>query len=352
MFRTAAILSALLCASTFAHDHSCPAERPYPRGDTCDTCAWRDVLAQYQTGALSDTRESEVYGHRIRVSVACDTGRSVDVDDVFDKISETERFFDQIFGAVIESEDGIHADTRPKVLEIITGICDYDESEGLDDCVMYEICRTGGIGSNCDVSQGSAFHNAGGTATHTAFVPYLPEDTWWWSPGNRYGNLQHEFAHLLDYTYIRKNGENGNDLDWWIEGMPQFIQWKILNERISWGRGHDGVRLLETFTHRWNTSNYYDGMRVISYLHDNAPHMLETVAMDIGNGIYRHQDLHVSWHHLIGHIALRHQWYFNQYVRSVNSAYDRLPDDERQAMLPGLIESHDHRWDAEHETHD
>lgn len=317
--------------SVDGNDHSCPDARPHPRGtDACDSCPWEETLEQYQAGELSTVRPSEIFDHSIRVSVVCDVGRPIDVDDVFEKITATERTFQRMFDRSIEPQDGDEV-----MLEVITGICDY--GNGVDDCVMYTVCREGGIGGGCAVSSGQAHANAGGVATHATFVPWLPEGTWWWAEGNRYANLQHEFAHLLDYTYLRKDAYRGTDLNWWVEGVPQFIQWTILKDRLSWDRGNDDARLLETFTHRWNTSDYYDGMRAIAYLEANAPYLLEAIATEVRGGIYRHQDRHVAWHNLMGHIAVRHQWFFDQYVESISTSLASRPSRE-SADVVGVVE--------------
>ncbi len=325
--------------SIYADNHSCPDERPHPRGvDACDSCPWEDVLADYKAGELSTIRESEVFDHDIRVSVVCDVNRTVDVDDVYEKIAVAEQKFDEIFGSVLSRDDGLGRANRPKILEIVTGICDY--GGGIDDCVLYTVCRdvTGG---SCSVSNGIAYFNSGGVASHIAFVPYLPEGKFWWVDGNRYGNLQHEFAHLLDFTYFRIDGQSGKDLDWWIEGMPQLIQWEILNDQLSWGRGNDRARLLDIFTHRWNTNNYYDGMRVLAYFKERAPWLVQAVASEIRSGIYTHSDLHLSWHTLMGHIAARHQYDYEGYTSP--SRRERTMDDILPSPTHGRIEDTDNR---------
>ncbi|MCY4095565.1 MAG: hypothetical protein OXG05_10635 [Gammaproteobacteria bacterium] len=309
--KIAVILLLLVSPYALADDDYCP-DGTYRRGDTCDSCPWAETLARYRNGELSTTRKSQVFEHSIRVSVACDTNRPVDVDDVFEKLAVTERTFDEFLGFAIRRNDG-----EEFILEIITGICDYEEggessAELTDDCNMYEICKYLG-GGNCGLTTGRAFAYLANEFTHTAFVPFSREGVYWWVEGNRYGNLQHEFAHLLDYTYFRDT-ESGTDLDWWVEGMPQFIQWKILNDRASWDRGNDEAHLLEIFTHRWNTNNYYDGMRVFAYLNTFAPHWLEWLATDVRNGIYRDADTHLDWHRKLGNIAWLHEFGYRDYV--------------------------------------
>lgn len=324
-------LSAMLLVETVSADNgSCPEARPYPRGTSaCDSCPWEETLADYEAGELSTIRESDVFEHSIRVSVVCDVDRPVNIDDVYEKISETEQMFYEFLEPVIHIEDG-----NEVMLEVITGICDY--GGGIDDCVMYTVCREGGIGSGCDVSSGQAFANSGGVATHTTFVPFLPEGTFWWIEGNRYGNLQHEFTHLLDYTYLRVDAQRGTDLDWWVEGLPQFIQWKILNDRLSWDRGNDNARLLEIFTHRWNTNDYYDGMRVFAFLHSNTPYWLQILASDVRDGIYRSAESHLAWYTLLGYISSRHEDSYRQFVEFQTESLSR-PARTRDDIV-GVIE--------------
>lgn len=332
-------LICLLALTTFADEHSCPDERPYPRGgDACDSCPWEETLAQYQAGELSETRESEVFGHQIRVSIVCDVNRPVDIEDVYTKIGEVERNFDELFGPAIIRKDSIDEDGNPKVLEVVTGICDYED--GVDDCVMYAVCESGPR-LGCGVSSGQAFANASDTSTHITFVPYFREGRYWWVRGNRYGNLQHEYAHLLDYTFFRQHSERGNDLNWWREGFPQFAQNQILDDDLSWQRGNDGVHLLEIFTHRYNTSDYYDGMRVMWYLAENAPWQLQNIASEIRSGIYDTPDSHLSWHFLMGFIAARHQDQFDRYLEVRQQRTNASFPIGGRANWPGLVDAED-----------
>lgn len=313
-----------ICALAYvavASDHECPADRPYPRGsDACDSCPWEETLALYKSGELSETRKSQVFDHHIRVSVVCDVDRPVDVDDVFSKVEETERTVERLFPGSIERLDGLNQEGEPKILEVVTGICDYGGS--VDDCVMYTVCASGPR-RGCDVSSGQAFANADDNSTHITFVPWLAENDWWWTPGNRYGNLQHEFTHLLDYTYFRVHGERGHDLSWWVEGFPQFIQNQILNDSLSWRRGNDSAYLLGIFTHRDNTSDYYDGMRVVWYLSERAPWLMHGIAAGIREGIYRGPRSHLAWHDLMGYIAARHQDDYEQYITTTGARSSR-----------------------------
>ena len=186
-------------------DH-CPADRPYHRGgNACDSCDWKEVIEQYKTGELSTTRSSRLFDHEIRVSVLCDVNRPVDVDDVFTKLDETEMELLELFGRLLDRSQGVvTADdgetVTPKVLEVVVGICDY--GDGVDDCVMWTLCAYE-WGWNCGVASGQAWPNTPNDATHTAFVPQLPDGVYWWNDENIYKNLQHEFTHLLDFTYLR-----------------------------------------------------------------------------------------------------------------------------------------------------
>ena len=304
----------VVALQTLADNHSCPDDKPFPRGsDACDRCDWKDVLEKYEAGDLSVTRESEVFDHSIRVSVVCDKDRPVDVDDVFKKLTETEMKIASYFESAIDKDDG-----NEKVLEIITGVCDYEPGV-VDDCTMHMICKEAGIGSGCNTAYGIAYAYSDNDATHTAFSPILPENLWVWVPGNRYHNLQHEFSHLLDFTYFRVDVRRGNDLNWWIEGMPQFIQWQILNDRTSWQRGNNDAHMLEIFSDRWNVSNYYDGMRIFAFLDIEAPWLLDEVARNVRNGIYANPDSHLAWHNLHGYIASRHQREYERFIEISNA---------------------------------
>lgn len=276
----------------------CPEDRPYPRGSgACDSCPWEQTVEDYKAGELSEIRDSQVFGHQIRVSIVCDTNRPIDVDDVFAKINDTERMFSNHFDVSPEDGEGV-------MLEVVTGICDQEES--VDDCNMYEVCRSGGAWRGCDLASGLSYANTGGLADHITFVPFLPEGVYWWAEGNRYANLQHEYSHLLDFTYIRRDILRGTDTNWWVEGMPQFIQWRILNDSLSWHRGNDEARILEIFTHRHNTSDYFDGLRLVAYLSFYAPYLLDEVVKDLSNGVYQDSEAHLKYFFLLGHIASSH----------------------------------------------
>ena len=302
----------LLCTSVFADNHDVCPEGTYPRGNTCDSCPWEDTFEKYKNGELSITRNSEVFEHAIRVSVACDANRPIDVDDVFEKIEQTERVFRDVFGSAIQ-----HGDGEGFVLEIITGICDYEEGGHLstdvtDDCNMYELCNQLG-GNGCSVTSGQAFARLQGEHSHTAFVPYFKEGKYWWVEGNRYANLQHEFTHLLDFTYLRGD-DRGTEVNWWIEGLPQFIQWKILNDELSWNRGNDEAHVLEIFMDRWNVSNYYDGMRIIALLERYSPSLLGEIAKEIRDGVYSTNDSHLAWVYLLAYTSLRYEDAYRDFV--------------------------------------
>lgn len=316
--------------SVLGDTRPCPDERPYPRGTTaCDSCPWKETLASYQAGELSTLRDSEVFNHTIRVSVVCDVDRRVDVNDVFEKVTETELMFKDVFGDSITEDNGDDV-----MLEVLTGICDYYDE--IDDCNLYPVCREGGVGYGCDPHSGQSFADSGGVATHAAIVPWLPEGTYWWVRGNRYGNLQHEFTHLLDYTYMRTDNQRGTDLDWWVEGMPQFIQWKILKDQLSWDRGNDDARLKDIFTHRSNTRDYYDGMRVFAYLHRHAPYWLEVLAGDVQQGIYRNADSKLAWRGLLGNLSSRHEQQYRDFVRFGNRFRRMEPQTDQDVI--GIVE--------------
>ena len=308
-----------LAHSTLADHQSCPDDRPYARGhNACDSCPWEETLKKYKAGELSTTRSSTVFRHNIRVSVVCDRNRPIDVDDVFEKIAEVEQFVFDLFDEIINIEDGIN-----NTLEVIAGICDYNgglSGGGIDDCNMYEVCRLAGVGGGCNsLPTGKAFFNRGNNATHTAFIPWLPENEWWWSRENRYGNLQHEFTHLLDYTYFRRDNKRGADSNWWVEGLAQFVQWRTLeNDMVSWRRGNDRATMLDVFMHRGNSSDYYDGMRMFSFMAQVAPWMLKAIADNMRSGIYRSADSHLSWQKLLGYMASRYQDVHSQYVKEVS----------------------------------
>lgn len=302
-------VAALLVAQVAHSDsHACSAERPYPRGvSACDRCPWEETLAAYQSGSLSTVRKSKIFNHVLRVSVVCDVGRPVDIEDLYEKIHATERVFESVLGKTIRKEDGIGV-----VLEVISGVCDVDDE--MDDCVAYTVCREGGVGYGCDVSSGQSFMHSGGVATHAAIVPYLPKDTWWWIPSNRYANLQHEFSHILDYTYFKNYREREKDTNWWVEGLPQYMQSKVLKDQLSWDRGNDEAGLQEIFDHSSNTSDYYDGMRVFAFLDTYHPHLLDVLARQVQAGVYRDSSSHQVWQSLLQEIAKRHDSHYREVV--------------------------------------
>ena len=254
--------------------------------NACDSCDWREVLRQYNAGELSTTRSSRLLDHEIRVSVLCDANRPVDVDDVFQKIVETETEFVELFGILQDPRQGAvpNDEVDTTILEVVVGICDY--GGGIDDCVMYTLCAEDWGWGGCGVSTGKALSNTPREAMHTAFVPQLPEGEYWWNDSNIYKNLQHEYTHLLDYTYIRVNTDRGVNTDWWVEGLPQFIQWRILKDDLSWHRGNNNATMLDVFMHRANTRDYYDGMRMFAYLSENSTWLLEGIRTLMQSGVY------------------------------------------------------------------
>ena len=323
-------------------DH-CPDETPFHRGDVCASCDWQEVVRQYQADELSTTRPSRLFDHEIRVSVFCDANRPVDIEDVFEKLAATEAEFDATFGRAIDPIDGINpgegidAEASPHVLEVVVGICDYDYGAGVDDCTMYMLC-TEEWGWRCSPGSGQAFRNTPNDATHTAFVPYFPEGSFWWTEGNRYGNLQHEFTHLLDYTYLRVDNGRGPDTRWWVEGLAQYIQWRQLNDRLSWNRGNDEATLLGVLTNHQETNEYYDGMRVFAYLTENAPWLLERAANAVRTGVYVSPDQHLDWHNLLGYAAWWHQRQWADWIERRTG--DVAPSATVTSELPGPLENH------------
>lgn len=299
-------LAIAIALTSFAFADHCPADRPFHRGQTaCDSCDWRTEVGAYVAGELSTTRESSLFHHQIKVSVVCDANRPVDVNDVFEKLERTETVFAEQFKNVIDYRDGIDDDRIPLILEIVVGICDYYDD--IDDCVMYTICEQEWGWSGCGMSTGKAFRNTPNDSTRTAFVPFNEEGKYWWVEGNRYANLQHEFTHLLDYTYLDVDWRSGPDTAWWTEGLAQFVQWRILNDRASWTRGNDAANLLDVLSGRPNANQYYDGMRVFAYLSEYSPWFLDELAEVMREGTYKTPDIHLKWHNLHGYMAWRHQ---------------------------------------------
>lgn len=148
-----ALCLVLAVLPALADDHSCPTERPYPRGESaCDSCEADDLLRRYRLGELSETRASAVFDHRIKVAVFCDANRAVDADDVFARVDGTDAEFLSLLGRSLNRSDGRRSG-RPLVLEVVVGICDTDD--GVDDCAMNRLCYSKGW-RGCDVSTGIA----------------------------------------------------------------------------------------------------------------------------------------------------------------------------------------------------
>ena len=127
-------------------------------------------------------------------------------------------------------------------------------------------------------------------------------------PDDPYINLQHEFVHLLDYIYFRSDFRRGADIGWWIEGLPQYIQWQALGESISWDRGNDWATLYQIF--RGDTASvsyYYDGMRAIAFLHQHAPNTLIQLATDIHEGVDRDRNSRRWWQRLLSIVAAQNE---------------------------------------------
>lgn len=295
-----------------------------------NSCDSAELIRQYDAGELSITRDSTLFQHKIRVTRFCDAGRPVDIEDLFAQIDATETKFHELFGRSISFGDGKDQDDVPLILEVLIGICEVDD--GAVDCAIGDFCsvKLGWTSDRiCQDFAGRSYNRPRNdntrephTAAHLAVVPWLAEGKPVWVKTNRYGNLHHEYTHLLDFTYIRVEagyGHHGWDSWWWVEGLAQYIQWKILGDDISWIRGNDKATLIGSMTGQEGTRTYYDGMRVIAYLAEHAPWQLERAAFALRSGVYSTAGSHLEWHDWIGHVAWRHQhafenWKTNRHV--------------------------------------
>lgn len=135
---------------------------------------------------------------------------------------------------------------------------------------------------------------------------------------------------MLDYTYIRHDRQTGQDLAWWVEGLPQYVQMVQLGETLSWQRANYDATLLDVFTNRGNQDRYHDGMRVFAFLRGHDRWTLSRLVDVVKSGIYLAPERPQYWHDLLGHAAWRHQrpW---EYWSSVK-------EDEHEASVPPLVE--------------
>ena len=165
---------------------------------------------------------------------------------------------------------------------------------------MYLLCRNVGL-PGCELVTGISYRDS--DIGPVSFVPWLPDGITWWSPTSRYGNLHHEWVHLLDYTYLRRETYKGPDLEWWVDGLPQYIQAVVLRESESWRRANFKARLLDVFTGQYNADPYYDGMRVFAFLREHDHWTLARLANSVKYGIYGSAGRHYYWHDLLGQTA-------------------------------------------------
>lgn len=320
---------------------------------------------------MSTMKVSSVFEHYIRVTVTC--GSNVDVNDVFERIQATERVFERLLGPAIRRRDGETA-----MLEVVVGrcsgtdcamelICAYrvgapcDLEHGRayhlinDKVVVHEPLRSKKtdpfayprqivrnelerkLSSNVRHIRSQVIRNwnrgkaivqtveaarktsTSGRDEHerhmVAFVPVSPPGSYEWVPHDPYVNLQHEFVHLLDYTYFRRDFWREPDIGWWIEGLPQYIQWQVLGESTSWKRGNDRATLEQILRgNATNISHYYDGMRAIAFLHTQAPSTLIQLATDIQEGVYRSRATHRWWQQLLTIVAAQNEEAYRQFI--------------------------------------
>ena len=329
----------------FADDHSCPADRPYPRGSAgCDSCDAADLVDRYNRGELTETRASTVFDHKVSVTVFCDDNRPVNVEDVFAQISRAENEFMALLGRSIDRADGFRDSGRPRVQEVVVGICDTAWTWGGDDCAMHKLCvDEEWVG--CDIGPGRA-HRGDDVWDNKAWIPWLPDGRSFWVEGNRYSNLHHEYAHMLDFTYVRQDWRLASNTYWWSEGMPQYIQMVLLGETESWRRSNYDASLLDVFTFR--ADPYYDGMRVFAYLREHDPWTLERIADVVKSGVYAATERHQYWHDLLGHTSWRHQraweWWNSvkeeQYVTTDASPTPGILQPDEQPHIMGRVRVH------------
>lgn len=334
-------------------------------------CSDQYVLAQYEARTMSTMRVSNLFEHHIRVTVTC--GSDVDVDDVFERIEATERLFESLLALAIRRRDGASA-----VLEIVVGgcsgsdcameiicadrvgvQCDLQLGQAYhlidDHAVVHEPVRSEqhdalalprqilrneaerqlsanirrirdqttrnwnrskAIVQSIEAAKRSGTRGREKHERHTvAFVPVSPPGQFEWVPHDPYVNLQHEFVHLLDFVYFRSDFRREADIGWWVEGLPQYIQWRVLGESTSWERGNDWATLEEIFGgDSRSISHYYDGLRAIAFLEKHAPNTLIQLATDIREGVYRDRDSHRWWQQLLSIVAAQNEDAYRQFL--------------------------------------
>ena len=292
-----------------------------------DVCDYDALKAKYDAGELSETRDSLQFNHRIKVTRFCEKNRIIDIEDVFAKIHATERMFVGMFGSVLH-RNRLRFGQKPQqdapFYEVILGRCAQTPQDAINDCPMQKLCEEYEAANRlngCGVRNGRSFiawPPVLETRPALAFVPTTEAGIWTWVEGNRYRNLQHEITHILNGRYIYDSAERGfleridksrlrfsADYHWWNEGLAQYVQWEQLGDKLSWERSGN-KSLIATVTGRSDASEYYDGLRVMGFLHEQVPWLLEYLARQLQAGIYSNPQAHLDWHNTLGWVA---SWY-------------------------------------------
>ena len=276
-------------------------------------CDEETEMERYEAGELSETRDAETLPHRIKVTHFC--ADDADVDAAFDWLNRAEARFLELFESSIAVTDG-----TGKTLHVVVGdgnaLCrDYGFSGcgDIDWGRAYQTCRTSeDVGpeppEDCEESG-------------VTFMDVDPDEAGW------FRNIVHEYAHLLDYTYMYKDFHyrtwGGGLTDWWREGMPEYVQMS-LRESLSLEHRPDRVRthrgqsvsgpagiasrrsLVSTVSSQNGMDVYSSGRALVRYLAEEDNTMLERAARLLRGSVWRDTDGLTTWWRLSNRMVRKH----------------------------------------------
>ncbi len=287
-----------------------------------ETCDEEADLQRYKDDELSETRDSEVLPHSLKVTHFC--ADSADVDAAFDWLRRAEEQFVALFGSGIKEKDG-----ASKTIHIVVGngnrLCRHFGYAGCHDIGWgraYRTCRTSEdtptMPRKCEIG--------------VAFMDEDPDESGW------FRNIVHEHGHLLDYAYVRRDGHfyqwDASLTRWWYEGMPEYLQMSLREsmglahnpdrERIYRGRNltgpagtGSGRSLISTIVMQSGTNDYLSGRAMVRYLHTHDPAALTKAVKLMRASVWRDEGAMLRWWKLMHKIQRKHSAAYRDWNREL-----------------------------------
>ena len=304
-------------------------------------------LQRYEDGELSETRESDLLGHTVKVTRFC--APDADMDAAFDWLDRAETRFVGLFGHAVSSADGVG-----RTLHIVVG-------EG------NALCRDYGFGGCGDIDWGRAYQTCRTseevaepaedcTEAGVTFMDVDPDESGW------FRNIVHEYGHLLDYLYIWRDSHyrtwSGGLTEWWREGMPEYLQMSLRESmglehnpsRVSYYRGRPSTgpagiasrrSLVSTVAGQRGMDPYISGRALVRYLAETDPIMLEDAARLLRRGVWRNRDGVARWWALSNDMLEKHEMDYAEWNTRNGAAHPGFgdgPDEiEGETMLDQFL---------------